>query len=534
MRKIISILVALGLVLALSTMVVPTAGAACTAEVVLSNYCAAKTGVTYTINFTSPVTLLPGNDKLSVDFADGTGLGSVTKTDVTVEDVTDTDSGTPTAITVSGTHIEFAVPAATLTIEAGHEVKITINKVSNPATGGAKILNLDYQLVCCPAVVFDCATYTIKPAKSTYSFMLDFDPTYPGIAEDFVPPFKACGQADNVTGEEDFDTVYYAPNWYTQFDIVLVEEVEGCAPACVNATLSFNVTAFPTPSTGAVVSLNISGEFFALTPTASGDTLTANITLTPGSNITFPSLLHFNKIGEYEICFDITCPGDPAGTCPECLPATGPVSIVDGPVCYPFNVHQWKDAAKMVLDEKWNLISLPLVPFDKDIDVLLESLDAEALDGDAVADLIAIWYYDQCKDVAEDLKWSMYEGGGLEEMADGASYWVRMSYPMTASYNWWVWGTARAMPPDSPSAYAMCPGWNMFGFTSLVDITSGAYLWNFGGGAPELPYPLIYGWQNTGDWATSGWLLVTPPADSMFVGQGYWGYFPTGGTVVPP
>jgi hypothetical protein len=132
----------------------------------------------------------------------------------------------------------------------------------------------------------------------------------------------------------------------------------------------------------------------------------------------------------------------------------------------------------------------------------------------------------------------MYDGGGLTEMVPDTSYWVRMTYPDAGNYpyNWWVWGTAKAMPPAPPLAYLMEPGWNMFGFTSLGTMTSVAYLWNFGSPVPpELPYPLIYGWTNTGSWLTSGWTLVDPTVpDSMFSGQGYWGFFPHGGTVVPP
>jgi hypothetical protein len=300
----------------------------------------------------------------------------------------------------------------------------------------------------------------------------------------------------------------------------------------VNATLTVDVTAFPSPSTGAEVKLIIGSQSFTLTPTASNGTLTANVTLILGANITFASsMLHFNKVGEYTICFDLTCPGDPAGTCPDCLPAGEPYTIVDGPVCFDFDVKQWKDAAKIELKEKWNLISLPLVPFDKDIDVLLASLDPEALDGDAVDELITIWSYD-----AATAAWSMYEGGGLTEMVPDFSYWVRMSYPFVGSgYNWWVWGTARAMPPDAPLAYVMTPGWNMFGFTNLASMTAGSYLWNFGVTVPpDLPYPLAYTWDNTGSWATSTWDIVSFPAEMLNPGDGLWGFFPTGGTVVPP
>jgi hypothetical protein len=523
-RKIISILVALGLVLAFSATAAPSAGAACTATVISNTDDCAGEPNTVCINFTSPVTLMPGNDKLSLTFPAGTTFPTWTSGDITVED----DGGGAVSANVSlavvtGTHVSFPVPNMGGLILAGSKVQICIDVV-NPL-GGTHQIDLDYELVCCGEVTFDCATWVIKPGISDYSLMLDFGPTYPGIAKDFVPPFKACGQADNATGNETFNTTLIGGLWYDQFDIVLVEEIEGCDPPCANATFTFNVTAFPTPSTGAVVSLNVSGEFFALTPTAPGGVLVQNITLTPGQNETLEALLHFNLVGEYEICFDFTCPGDPAGTCltdPPCVPATGPVSIVDGPVCYPFNVHQWKDAAKMVLNEKWNLVSLPLVPFDTDIGVLLASLPAEALDGDMIDELLSIWHYDD--------EWSMYNGGGLTDMVDGASYWVRMTYPNLGAmpYNWWVWGTARPMPPAGPAAYAMAAGWNMLGFTSLGDMTINAYLWNF---TPTLP--LVYGWNNTGSWMTSGWLLKGT-GSTLNVGQGYWGYFTTAGTVVPP
>jgi hypothetical protein len=525
-RKIISILVTLGLVLTFSAVAMPTAtgAATCGANVTLSNDCAASTGVTYTIDFVATKTLFAGNDQLSFEFADGTTFGTFVLSDVTV------NINAGGAIDVLLADIAAAAPDLSFVLPPGADivpldvVQVVIKKVSNPVAHGAKVMNLDYKFACCDPEVFDCANYTIKPAISSYGFKLDFDTTYPGIAEDFVPPFKACGQADNATGNETFDTLLLGGLWYTQFDIILFETVVGCNPACANATLSFNVTAMPA---GSHVSLNISGEGFVLTPTASAGTLTANVTLIPGTNNTFPSLLHFDTVGEYEICFDVTCPGDPAGSCPECLPATGPESIIDGPVCYPFNVHQWKDAAKIELDEKWNLISLPLVPFDGDIDVLLASLPAEATDGDAVDELISIWYYDRCGD-----EWTMYEGGGLTEMIPDASYWVRMSYPITASpaYNWWVWGTARAMPPAAPLAYDMCPGWNMFGYTELTDTLFQTYLWNLDGTANE---PLVYGWSNTGDWTTSGW-LIRNTGDTLFSGQGYWGYFLSAGTIVPP
>jgi hypothetical protein len=93
------------------------------------------------------------------------------------------------------------------------------------------------------------------------------------------------------------------------------------------------------------------------------------------------------------------------------------------------------------------------------------------------------------------------------------------------------------MPPAAPSAYTMCPGWNMFGFTSLTaqDVGSAGpvgYLWNLVGTANQ---PLVYGWKNTGDWTTSGWEYHPfGNADlDMLSGQGFWGYFPAAGMIVP-
>jgi hypothetical protein len=520
-RKILSILIALGLVLAFSVVAMPTTGAACGATVALSSYCASATGVTYTINFTSPVTLLPGNDALSVHFADGTSLASVLKTNVTVTDVTTTGSGSPTAITVSGTDISFAVPAGVGMISAGNAVGIVIANVGNPVTPGATSLTLDYKLTCCPAVVFDCATYTIKPATSSYGLTVDFGATYPGIAEGFVPPFKACGQ--NSTA--DVHTVYIAPYWYDQFDLNLVETVTGCAAACANATLSFNVTSFPTPSTGAVVSLNISGQNFTLTPAASSGTLTAPIGLIVGSNISLYSLLHFNKVGAYTICFDVTCPGSPAGTCPACLPATGPASIIGGPACFDFYAYQQKEAFKMTLDEKWNLISLPLVPLGADGSISIEDALA-SLPAAVTANLVSIWYYD-C--AAAD--WLMYPGGGLTTLEDGKAYWLRMTYPLPScgNFTWWVWGTAKPEPPAAPSQYPVCEGWNMVGYTELTAGAPNLYLWNW----TSAPTPVVYGWT-PGCWTSQGWSLQTFAGGSMVPGQGYWVAFPAAGAVYVP
>jgi hypothetical protein len=269
-----------------------------------------------------------------------------------------------------------------------------------------------------------------------------------------------------------------------------------------------------------------------------------NMPLTAATSMTWAGLIHFDTVGDYTLCFTAVCP--PGGGCipPDC--SNGGTVLVQQ--CYDISVHQWKDANKIRLDEKWNLISLPLVPFDTDIDALLASLPGQALNGDGASDLVSIWNYDRCAD-----EWFVHGNGqsSLTDMVPGDAYWVRMTYPMgdcrpiyqqllgicvlsPAYYDWWVFGTHVAMPPAAPGAYPVCAGWNMVGFTNWQNDTAGNYLWNFGSPTPpEQPYPLIYGWDNTGDWLTSGWEVIATPAGTLEVGQGYWMAFQWDDTIFP-
>jgi hypothetical protein len=74
--------IALGLILTLGVMATPAAGQP-TAEdpegcatMNATNWCEGATSVNYTFDFASPVTLLPGNDRLSVEFGTGTTFGT--------------------------------------------------------------------------------------------------------------------------------------------------------------------------------------------------------------------------------------------------------------------------------------------------------------------------------------------------------------------------------------------------------------------------------------------------------------------------
>jgi hypothetical protein len=179
----------------------------------------------------------------------------------------------------------------------------------------------------------------------------------------------------------------------------------------------------------------------------------------------------------------------------------------------------------VLLTGGWNLISLPIMPFDTSIESVLASLAFPY-------DLVSVWYYDRCED-----EWLVYANGNttfktLTTMEAGKAYWVRMRYPEeqhsdpaisgTYPYALWVFGTKTSMPPGLPSAYDVCPGWNMVGFRSTENMAPEDYLGDF---SPS-EYGGIYGWDPyLQDWVTN--------PDELVPGYGYWIPFSVTGTIYP-
>jgi hypothetical protein len=123
------------------------------------------------------------------------------------------------------------------------------------------------------------------------------------------------------------------------------------------------------------------------------------------------------------------------------------------------------------------------------------------------------------------------------------SYWVKVEYshtdpllaPGLSVGGLWVWGTPKPVPPNSPSAYPVCTGWNMVGLTgydlALLGTTDdGTYLWNW---VTPLSYGAIYGWNAT----TQMWWSLLPDANALpnlQTGEGYWISFAHDGMIYPP
>lgn len=514
MKKIISILVALGLVLSLSVMATPVAADVTAATVVVVDPCAGSTA-TYNITFNTTASLTEGVHSVTIAFPADTSIPSP------VPDGAITINGNSvfgSEVTVSGTTVTFLTP---LDILAG-PISVFFNKliaptawaITNPTTEGTYNLYVNTSRAPDETPV-KSADYDISPAISLYEFVWDSNPTYPGIAEDFVPPFKACGQ--NTTGAVE-NTTWTVHGFANAFNLTLATAgLPGCAVPCTNATVWFELKVAPV---GATVHLNIGGTWFNLglpDPPNTSVGVVANVTLTMNYTITWESLLHFDSVGDYEICFYLECP-----TAPVCLP---PGSEIIAERCIEFEVYQWKDAYEIPLYRKWNLISLPLVPFETDIDAVLAAYPG-------AAEVDSIWHYDRCSDA-----WSTYAGAGLTDIYDGKSYWVKIAYSHTDPTKapglpvgvLWVWGTEAPMPPDGPSAYAVCEGWNMVGFRSMVSRNNTAYLWNFVYPGPVYGYGMIYEWTA----ATQTWATTLPGAFAMDSGKGYWIPFSVNGNIYP-
>jgi hypothetical protein len=553
-KKIMSILLALGVILGLTLAAAPVAadevmdGVECPTDCsgfpVIDglgppDFCASGVsdyiiGDSFLLGtgITLPVTLIVGTDSLSVTFPPGTDLSDVGANDIWVWDdwsgwgafVTD-----PTDITITDNYLEFVIPVALWSnLRADEEIDIWVFDVINPPTAGDYCLFVDYKLACCEPVVFDCVEYTVAPAKSTVDFVFDFGTTYLDIAEGFIPPFKACGQ-------DGYGTDTAGVGWVTNFDIILRADPVGCNPPCaVPTAFWFEVTKCPA---GEVIYLDIPGAVG--TPwTLDEDNVTDEdkfdlMAVWPGwppPDQAIPAAIHFSSPGDYEITFYIKCPAD-------C--GVGEL-IIDEPL--PATAYQYKDAWKCQFEPKWNLWSLPLYPFDTDIDSIFAAMDRPD-------QLMSVWYFSQCADPdpnegvwdseAYDAADGTFTPGDMKIQA-GKAYWVRMLHPGDADYDaaafpvsLWVWGTHAIMPEPpgiDPGYFNVCEGWNMVGFKPEWDLTASpdaplpeldsAYLWNFNKGTVvDVNYGLIYQWVTgiPGDWATH-----LPGTLSMQPCEGYW------------
>lgn len=161
------------------------------------------------------------------------------------------------------------------------------------------------------------------------------------------------------------------------------------------------------------------------------------------------------------------------------------------------------------LVEGWNLISLPLIPLDSDIEVVLAGI---------LDNILSVWHYDAAAE-----RWYSFAPGAssdLSSMRDGKAYWIHMEADQTLN----LAGTEMPKGTQLPPAYDVVAGWNMVGFKSTAtNVTATDYL-------AGTEYVRIYYFEN-GAW----FFIPGPPYDNpkMKPGLGYWVAFTAPGTIYP-
>ncbi len=133
-RKAVSVLALLAMLLTLLPAVPAMAAPVVNVSATADNNKAGETGVKYDVSFTAP-SGLGGGDEITITFATGYNVSSVTQSSVTI--VYDKDY-TPSYVNVlgtPGTTVKIGVPAE-LTVGANGVVKVSISGVTNPQKAG--------------------------------------------------------------------------------------------------------------------------------------------------------------------------------------------------------------------------------------------------------------------------------------------------------------------------------------------------------------------------------------------------------------
>jgi len=171
------------------------------------------------------------------------------------------------------------------------------------------------------------------------------------------------------------------------------------------------------------------------------------------------------------------------------------------------------------LEVGWNLISLPLIPDDSDIDVVLGGIgDEDHID--------IIYFWDAGNYYGLGVKWLMWNGSpasDLPTLKDGLGYW----FDMNTADSLTVTGSEMPDPPTLPPTYAVVAEWNMIGFKSTLPMHHSDYLMSISD-----DYSVLYGY----DAVAGAWVSVFPLEEHdgmMEPGYGYWIWMDTAGTIVP-
>lgn len=167
------------------------------------------------------------------------------------------------------------------------------------------------------------------------------------------------------------------------------------------------------------------------------------------------------------------------------------------------------------LESGWNLISLPLIPTNSNIEtgVLADLIDA----GTVIQ--VRTWVWEA--GVLVEKAWLGVGHGEFTTMKDGQGYWIEMD----AAGALVVTGSELPAPPQTPPSYDVCTGWNMVGFKSLTEQTATEYLGALVIGTMEA----MYGY----DAAAGTYTIIGEASPNLVPGDGYWLAVNADGTIYP-
>jgi len=165
----------------------------------------------------------------------------------------------------------------------------------------------------------------------------------------------------------------------------------------------------------------------------------------------------------------------------------------------------------------WNLISMPLIPSDISIDVLL----ADLKDSGSVAQVVA-WPYNVDSGKIVEMRWNGAQLTDITELKDGPGYWIEMTKPSVLVFE----GTPLPEPPMAPPSYLVYAGWNLIGFKSQQpEIQAKDYL----GSDVSASMRMMFGYD-----AATGFYTQVTLDTTLEPGSGYWMAVGTNGTIYPP
>jgi hypothetical protein len=168
----------------------------------------------------------------------------------------------------------------------------------------------------------------------------------------------------------------------------------------------------------------------------------------------------------------------------------------------------------VTLSQGWNLVSMPLMALNMDLDKLLAPHN---LASENTSNISLVYHYDP-----NSQEWLYWPGvvGGLTSVENGKGYW----FYAHANDILTVYGSDIVQHGQGGIVQDT---WNMIGFVSMQEMTPEEYLGSVAGDCG-----LLYCWRDDG-WL---WWMPDNPASTLTVmqpGQGYWLYMATIGTIYP-